>query len=255
MKIVSIVGTVIVVLYLGIGLFLYLKQRTFLYFPTPKIQTPYPTMTLQNEGEKIHVIVLNQGHANAILYFGGNAESMAQSSDYIARQFPQFTLYLMDYRGYGESTGRPSEAGIYSDALKLYDTIRPQHERICIGGRSLGSGVATYVASLREVSKLALITPFDSIVTVAQSRYPLYPISWLLQDRYDSVSRVPHIKAKTFIVTAQNDAIIPQQSVENLIKAFSPTQLMTERIKGRGHGDISSDERYYTIMQEFIGEG
>ena len=89
---------------------------------------------------------------DAIIYFGGNAESMAQSSDEIARQFPAFTVYLMDYRGYGRSTGEPSEEGLYSDALKLYDTMKSKYESISIGGRSLGSGIAVYVASQRKVS-------------------------------------------------------------------------------------------------------
>jgi len=241
--------------YVGMGLFLYINQRDFLYFPTPDTVTPYNTMTLKNEGVSINVIVLNEGYRNAILYFGGNAESMAQSSDYIAQQFPTFTVYLMDYRGYGGSTGEPTEEGLYSDALKLYDTIKPKHDRISIGGRSLGSGIATYVAAHREVSKLALITPFDSIVNVANGRYPIYPVSFLLHDKYDSVSRIKKIRAKTFIVMAQNDEIITKERTQELIDAFDPLQLEVTIIENRGHGDISSDARYYKIMQDFIGEG
>ncbi len=241
--------------YVGMGLFLYLNQRDFLYFPTPDTPTAYKNMTLQNEGASINVIVLNEGYENAILYFGGNAESMAQSSDYIAQQFPTFTVYLMDYRGYGGSTGEPTEKGLYSDALKLYDTIKPKHNRISIGGRSLGSGIATYVAAYREVSKLALITPFDSIVNVAHGRYPIYPVSFLLHDKYDSESRIKKIKAKTFIVMAQNDRIITKERTQQLIDAFDPLQLEVTIIENRGHIDISSDAIYYKIMQDFIGEG
>jgi esterase/lipase len=241
--------------YVGMGLFLYLNQRDFLYFPTPDTPTAYKNMTLQNEGASINVIILNEGHKNAILYFGGNAESMAKSSDYIAKQFPAFTVYLMDYRGYGGSTGEPTEEGLYSDALKLYDTIKPKHNRISIGGRSLGSGIATYVAAYREVSKLALITPFDSIVNVAYGRYPIYPVSFLLHDKYDSESRIKNIKAKTFIVMAQNDRIITKERTQQLIDAFDPSQLEVKIIKNRGHIDISSDATYYKIMQDFIGEG
>jgi esterase/lipase len=241
--------------YIGMGLFLYINQRDFLYFPTPDISTPYKKMTLQNEGASINVLVLNEGHENAILYFGGNAESMAESSDYIAQQFPAFTVYLMDYRGYGGSTGEATEKGLYSDALKLYDTIKSKHDRISIGGRSLGSGIATYVAAHRKVSKLALITPFDSIVNVAQDRYPIYPVSFLLHDKYDSAGRIKSIRAKTFIVIAENDTIISSERTQELIKAFDPEQLEVTIIKNRGHADISSDARYYKIMQDFIGEG
>jgi len=241
--------------YVGMGIFLYVYQRDFLYFPTANIETSYEEMILKNENESINIIVLNKGYKNAILYFGGNAESMAGSADYIAQQFPTFTVYLMDYRGYGRSTGEATEEGIYSDALKLYDTIKPLHNRISIGGRSLGSGVAIYVASKREVSKLALITPFDSIVSVAEDRYPLYPVSLLLEDQYDSESKVKDIKAKTFIVIAENDSIIARKHTQKLIDAFDPKQLKVTIIKNRGHNDISSDARYYKIMQDFIGEG
>jgi esterase/lipase len=254
-KIIKKISILLLIGYVGMGLFLYIYQRDFLYFPTPDISTPYAEMTLQNEGASINVIVLNEGYENAILYFGGNAESMAQSSDYIAQQFPTFTVYLMDYRGYGGSTGEPTEKGLYSDALKLYDAIKPKHNRISIGGRSLGSGIATYVAAHREVSKLALITPFDSIVNVANGRYPIYPVSFLLHDKYDSASRTKGIKAKILIVIAQNDKIITRERTQQLIDAFDPARLEVMIIENRGHIDISSDAKYYKIMQDFIGEG
>jgi len=254
-SIIKKISIIILLSYMGMGAFLYLNQRNFLYFPTPDKGTKYSTMTLQNDGESINVIVLHEGKKNAILYFGGNAESMAGSSDYIAGQFPDFTVYLLDYRGYGASTGTSTEKALYSDALKLYDSIVSKHKRISVGGRSLGSGIATYVAAHRKVSKLALITPYDSIVNVAQDIYPVYPASLLLDDTYDSVNRVKDIKAQTLIVIAEKDRVIPRKSTDNLIKAFKKKQLKVIVIKNRGHIDISSDERYYKIMQDFIGEG
>jgi len=241
--------------YVGMGVLLYVYQSKILYHPTPNIKIDYPQMVLSQDGAKVVVHVLNPGHTNAILYFGGNAESMAKSADYIAQQFPSFTCYLMDYRGYGESTGNASEKVLYVDALALYDEVAKKHKRISIGGRSLGTGIATYVAAHREVSKLALITPYESIVAIAQERYPLYPVSLLLEERYDSLSRVKDIKAKTFIVMAENDKVIPRMHTQKLIDAFEKGQLTVTVIKNRGHIDISSDKRYYKIMQDFIGEG
>ncbi len=248
-------GILLFIVYIGAGTFLYLQQRTFLYYPTQNLSSGYNTLVLKNENEKINIIVLNEGHKNAILYFGGNAESMADSSDYIAGQFPDFTVYLMDYRGYGASTGEATEEGLYSDALKLYDRIKKKHDRISIGGRSLGTAIATYVAAHREVSKLALITPFDSIVNVAKGRYPIYPVALLLHDKYDSAARAKDISAKTFIVIAQNDKVISKERTQELIDAFSSKLLKITTISNRGHNDISSDDRYYKIMQDFIGEG
>ena len=254
-RIIKKISILILLAYVGMGVFLYINQRSYLYFPTADTKTAYHHMTMHNDGESINVIVLNKGHKNAILYFGGNAESMAQSSDYIAGQFPDFTVYLLDYRGYGKSTGKATETALYKDALKLYDIIKPMHQRISVGGRSLGTGIATYVAAHREVSKLALITPYDSIVSVAQERYPIYPVSFLLNDQYDSLSRVKDIQAKTLIVIAEKDKVIPKENTQRLIDAFDKKRLEVIIIKNRGHIDISSDKRYYKIMQDFIGEG
>ena len=229
----------LIFLYLSVGLFLYLNQQSFLYYPTAKIVTKYKNIFLENDQEKINVIVLNEGHQSAILYFGGNAESMGESADYIAGQFPDFTVYLMDYRGYGFSTGKASESGLYSDALRLYDSVKENHIHISVGGRSLGTAIATYVAAHRDVMKLALITPFDSIVNVAKDRYPIYPVSLLLEDQYDSKSWVHKIKAQTFIVIAENDEVIPLERTEKLIEAFPKSQVQVDTIKNRGHSDIS----------------
>ena len=241
--------------YLAIGTLLYVKQKDILYHPTPNIKTDYKGFTFKDGNDSTYIHVLNEGHKNAILYFGGNAESMAKSSDYIAQQFPEFTCYLMDYRGYGSSTGEPSQEVIYNDALKLYDIVKQKHARISIGGRSLGTSVAAYVAAHREVIKLALITPFDSIVSIAQERYPLYPASLLLKDTYELISYVKDIKAKTFVIMAENDKVVPKEHSLRLIQAFKKEQLVITVIKGRGHVDISDDETYYRIMQDFIGEG
>ena len=247
--------TTLLIGYLAIGMLLYVFQEKFLYHPTPKIKIDYPQMVLHREGADVVVHVLNGEHKNAILYFGGNAESMASSADYIAMQFPDFTCYLMDYRGFGESTGTPSQKALYEDALALYDVVAKKHERISIGGRSLGTGVATHVAAHRAVRKLALITPYDSIASVAQGRYLMYPASWLLRDKYNAIAEVKDIEAKTFIVIAQNDKVIPRIHVQRLIKAFKKEQLKVTIIKNRGHMDISDDAGYYKIMQAFIGEG
>lgn len=251
----KLIALLLVILYTGMGIYLYVAQRSFLYHPTKEEKTGYPTMTLQQEDASVNVIVLNGKHDNAILYFGGNAESLPQSSDYIAGQFPGFTVYLMEYRSYGGSTGKPSEEALYADALKLYDTVKSNHTRISVGGRSLGTAIATYVAAHREVSKLALITPFDSIVNVAKERYPIYPVSLLLHDKFDSASRAAKITAETLIVIAENDSIVSAERTQKLIEAFDPEHLHVETIKGRGHNDISSDERYYKMMQAFIAEG
>jgi pimeloyl-ACP methyl ester carboxylesterase len=249
-----VLGTLLVG-YVVLGILLYLNQQRLLYHPTPDLKIPYKKMVLKQQGAKVAVYVLHPGKTDAIIYFGGNGESMAQSAPYLARQFPNFTCYLMDYRGYGASTGEPEEKSIYADALALYDTVAPHHRYINVGGRSLGTGVATYVAAQRDVRRVVLITPYESIKAVAQDLYPLFPVSLLLKDTYDSLSRVPRIKAQTLIIMAEKDRVIPKIHTQKLIEAFNPSQLKVIMIKNRGHQDISDDPDYFKVMQTFIREG
>ncbi|MDQ7085424.1 MAG: alpha/beta hydrolase [Sulfurovum sp.] len=247
-------GITVIILYVAIGIFLYLKQRSFLYFPTQNKVSTYPSIILENEEEKIQVLVLNKGKSHGLLYLGGNAESMASRASEIEKQFPEATVYLMDYRGFGGSTGEPTEKGLYSDALKLYDQVAPQHEQISVLGRSLGTGVATYVSVKRTVYKLALVTPYNSILALAQAQYPIYPIAWILHDSYDSAKRVKDIEAKTLIVLAESDKVIPYKYSKTLIEAFGTKEMEVITIKGTNHVNITSNKDYDTVLKAFMKE-
>ena len=254
-RMIKTITLAIFLVYIGIGIFLYVNQRKLLYFPTSDKDTAYAHMTMRNDGEFIRVIVLNKGNDNAILYFGGNAESMVRSADEIAKEFSKHTVYLLEYRGYGRSTGEATETALYQDALKLYDIIKPMHKHIFVSGRSLGTGIATYVAAHREVSKLVLITPFDSIVNIAQQRYPIYPAFLMLKDKYDSLSRVRDIKAKTLILIAKNDQIVPLRNTQRLVDAFDKKNLKIVMVNNRDHTDISVDDVYYPAIRNFLDRG
>jgi len=243
---------ILILIYLASVILLYIKQRDLLYHITSNLPTNYPMLTLENQNEKIRVLILNKGQENVLVYFGGNGQSMVASADSIARRFANFTVYAMEYRGYGKSTGKPTEAGIYADALALYDQIKSFHKNIMIAGRSLGSAVATYVASQREVHKLILITPFDSIENVAKEQYPMYPIALLLHDTYNAKSRVGFIKAQTLILVAQNDKTISRIRTNSLIDSFNPSQLRVAIIKDTGHNTITSSPKYPKILQAFM---
>ena len=239
-------------LYVLVGVILFVSQRKFLYFPTQSIPHSYDQENISNEDETIKVIVLNKGRNEALLYFGGNAEPVIYNAADFLKAFPLHTVYLFNYRGYGGSTGQPTEKGIYSDALFLFDKIQNKYSKISIVGRSLGSGIATYLASKRSIEKLVLITPFDSIKNVAQKKFPIYPMSLLIKDKFDSISRVKHIQAKTIAVVAEKDQVIPNKHAFRLISEFPPNQITVKIIAGSGHNDISEKSEYYDCLKTFI---
>ena len=111
----------ILLIYLIAGAVLFFFQRKLLYFPTGKIPHAYETLTLENENETLKVIVLNSGREQALLYFGGNAETVVYNAAEFITAFPLHTVYLLNYRGYGGSSGQPTEAGIFACALALFD--------------------------------------------------------------------------------------------------------------------------------------
>lgn len=252
MKGVRFLFVTISVVYLLSCALLFIFQRDFLYFPTPKYDHPYQSEVFHHDNESIEVIMLNKGQEKAIIYFGGNGEAVVHSASDHLNDFPNHTIYLVNYRGYGGSSGRPDEDVIYSDALHIYDKVASRHQGISVMGRSLGSGVATYIGANREIDKMALITPYDSIESIAKTHYPLFPISLLLIDRYDSIGRVKSIQAQTLIIVADNDTVIPLRHSQKLIDAFPPSQIKVVTIRGSGHNNLSNSEAYHSLLKAFM---
>jgi len=240
-------------IYLLIGILLYIFQRDLLYFPSPKKEYAYSKMLLEYEGETLNTIVLNRGKKEAIIYFGGNAEAVVSNSEIFLKTFPNYTIYLVDYAGYGWSSGKPSKERLFKNAIFIYDHIKNEHQSISLIGRSLGSGVASYLASKREVKKLALITPFDSLKNVAQKMYPIYPIGLILKDNYDSVEYLKERKTEDILILmAKDDRVIPNVHSYNLAKSLPEDEVQVEVIEHVGHNNISNVQEFYEILELFM---
>ncbi len=239
-------------IYILVGVFLFFRQRSMIYFPTPVESHGYAEEIIQNEGESIKVIVLNPNKDEAIIYFGGNAEAVIYNAYEFLQDFPDHTVYLFNYRGYGGSSGKPSEAGIFSDSVALYDRIKPRHKSVSAIGRSLGSGVAAYLASQRTINRLALATPYDSISRVAQWKFPIYPLRFLLLDHYDTISRVKDIKSPVLILRAEADKVIHKRHTLHLINAFPKEQVKSVTINDAGHNTLSNYPEYHRELREFF---
>src|SRR6056300_824697 len=127
--------------YLLICAVLFVYQRKLLYIPVP-VDPNFRAqeITIDNNGTKLHGWVLHPGKSRALIYFGGNSEPIANRRDYFDSLFVDYSVYLINYRGYGNSQGQPSETALYADALAVYDHVRQQHDSISVYGRSLGSG-------------------------------------------------------------------------------------------------------------------
>ncbi|MBA4261885.1 MAG: hypothetical protein C0443_07680 [Comamonadaceae bacterium] len=212
-------------------------QRSMLYHPQPTRQA-VPSLTLPVDGASLQVSVQARPGAPAVLYFGGNAEDVSGSLPQLARLFPDHALYLMHYRGFGQSTGQPSEPALHADARALYQHVRREHPEIKLIGRSLGSGVAARLASEQAVARLALVTPFDSIENVAVEHYPWLPVRWLIRDRFDSAAVAGRISAPTTLIAAEHDTLIRPERTAQLAARFQPGVARTVVVPDVGHNDI-----------------
>ena len=121
--------------------FMYLQQRAMMYFPSSENTTPLAKhFWLTSEGQQLKVWQLNQGK-DAVLYFGGNAEAVEYNIPLFTSILQDKTVYLVNYRGYGGSSGKPTQQALFADALAVYDEIESKHATVSVIGRSLGSGV------------------------------------------------------------------------------------------------------------------
>jgi fermentation-respiration switch protein FrsA (DUF1100 family) len=119
-------------------------------------------------------------------------------------------------------------------------------------GRSLGSGVAVHLASVRDVSKLVLVTPYDSVLRIAQGRLPFVPVSWLLADTFDSLSKAPRVHAPVLVLLAELDSSIPRVNSERLVSAFGSGQASVRTFSGADHNSISDLADYWRAVAEFV---
>ena len=256
MRAVVLLLAVAAVVYFVLCLYAYATQRSQIYFPTPETHhVGAQIVRLRSHGESLKVWVIPRGGSRALVYFGGNAEDVAWNMEAFSAAFPDYSLYLVNYRGYGGSTGRPSEAGLFADALTVHDYVRTQRPEISLMGRSLGSGVAAYVASLRPVQRLVLVTPYDSLVNVARSYFRFLPVGLLLRDRYESARRSGAIDAPVLLVIAGDDEIIPRARSDALSNAFRQEQVRVHVVRGATHNSLDLFPGYLGAVHAFLTDG
>jgi hypothetical protein len=166
--------------------------------------------------------------------------------------FPEQAVYLVNYRGYGGSTGSPGETALQGDARAIFDFVKDRHRNVSVIGRSLGAAVAVDLAAGRDVARLALITPFDSLAGLARDFYPIFPTSLLLKDKYDSLGRAGRIRAPVLLIIAEDDGIIPRESSERLAGAIAESLLTLKVIEGTSHNTVGTSPAYGRILRAFM---
>lgn len=243
----------VVAAYAALCAYLFVVQRSMIYYPTAESgHSTAEDLRIESEDNVLQVWRVGQHPENAVLYFGGNAEDVAGNIDDFADYFAGHSVYLANYRGYGASSGTPNEQGILRDAETLFDVVSDRHRQVTVIGRSLGSGVAVHLGTSRDVARLVLITPYDSLARVAAGRFPIFPVSLLIRDRFDSLSLAALIDTPTLVLAAEYDEVIPIHHARNLAERIRRDLLEFVVIDGAGHNTIGEFTEYRDALVRFV---
>lgn len=238
-----------------------------IFFPEAQlVQTPgdaglaYEDLWITtSDGVRLHGwLVPAQGARELILFFHGNAGNISHRVDNLARlNRIGASVLIIDYRGYGRSQGKISEAGMYADAEAAYHKARELAEagglRLVIFGRSLGGVAAVHVAADHPCHGLILESTFTTLGDMAAALFPIPGVGRMLKERMASISKIPAVRAPIFFLHGDRDGIVPFDLGRRLYEAArAPKEWMT--LSGAGHNDtyMIAGQRYWQAWRKFL---
>jgi pimeloyl-ACP methyl ester carboxylesterase len=214
-------------------------------------------LTISTEdGEELSGILFAASRPRGvILYFHGNAGSLSSwryvSGDIVPKGFD---LLIIDYRGYGKSTGMISEEGLYRDAEASYEQLRSlgwKESEIIVYGRSLGTGVALHLATTRKIRALVLEAPFTTLPDLASHLLPIPVPAFYIPYRFDNLGRAPDVKVPTLLLHGTRDELIPPDHSQKILDALACDKRLV-LIRGGEHNDLTSFPEYHEALDAFL---
>ena len=256
------------ILYIILGyalllLLVYLIQEKFIFKPEKlhadfkyKYDVPFEELFFDVEpGVRInglHFIV--EKPLGLILYFHGNSRSIKGWARY-AKDFSRYNydVVLVDYRGFGKSTGKRTESDMLNDMQFVYNSLSSKYteHHMIVYGRSLGSGFATKVASENKPRYLILDAPYYSFRKVVERFLPILPMRFLLRFHLRTDKWIRKVNCHTYIIHGTKDWLIPISNSENL-QALNPRKITLVRIEGGGHNNLPSFPAYHNIIRDIL---
>lgn len=261
------ISSVLVLVYLGVCVLYFLFQERFIFVPffevkgyKNKIGRDSETFLIPTpHNGNIHALLVKaENPKGLIFYLHGNTGGLNRwqvMADELASY--GFDVFTMDYRGYGKSTGRRTEAIMHRDAEYCFDWAcdRFNHESIIIYGRSLGSGFATRLAARRRANALVLETPFYNLIDVAKFYLPFFPVSTLLRFKFRNDQHILHVNCPIKMFHGTADKVVPYSSAFKLFsKAHKIKDIRLTTIAGGKHSNLNAYPLFREQMQAFFSE-
>lgn len=254
----------ILLIYVMIGASIFYIQEKLIFLPsklpmdhTYQMTMPFEEIFLESEDGA----VINAIHQKAdnpkglILYFHGNAGDLSRWSS-ITSFFVEkdYDVLVMDYRTYGKSTGKLSEKALYADAQMIYDhALKSYAEKdITLYGRSLGTGLATYLASKNQPNQILLETPYYDLYQVAKNRFPFFPVRYLMAYEFPSHEYVLKASCPITIFHGTNDYIVPFDSGKKLFDVIPSAKKTFIGIEGGRHNNLIEFDQYHQAVENAL---
>lgn len=248
------------------GLLLYILQDKFIYLPGNEIfRTPkdegmeYEDLDFYTkDGVFIHAWFIPNGNKDKVVLFcHGNAGSLSNRIDTIKMIYDLgFSVFIFDYRGYGISEGKTSEAGTSMDAeaalMYLLDEKKIPEERIIVWGRSLGGAIAAKLAGKRKIAACVLESSFTSIPDMAKWRFKIFPSRLLAKYSYSTIDYVKEIDAPLFIVHSEDDEIIPYWMGKQIFSESNKSKMFLKLKGDHNNTYFDSVDEYQAGLNEFF---
>ncbi len=191
-----------------------------------------------------------------LLYFHGNAQTLeywGKWAEELSARY-QYDVVIMDYRGYGKSTGKRSYNAMLADGLLFYDYCQTKFSaiQITIFGRSLGGAFATHIATKREAKLLLLESSFTSVYDIASKNFWFLPLKWLLKYPFQNDENIAQITMPTYIIHGTNDMIVPYNQGQKLFKKSGSGTKKIYTIEGALHNNLVGYPEYFQALDEIL---
>jgi len=252
---------VVLLIYVLLGIALHYFQDKLLFHPVKlpenhsfNFSQPFKEINLRvNAAKSISIIqftVPDSACKGVVLYFHGNKNNIERYAGY-AGYFTKnnYEVWMIDYPGFGKSTGDRTEQALYHDAKLFYELARSRFSKdsIVIYGKSIGTGVASYLASVRDARQLILETPFTNMYSLMANYAFMYPVSWISKYHLPTDDYLEHVKVPVTIIHGEKDEIIPFKFSRRL-KAKYPSINLVSIEKGK-HNDLDEYPEFHNTIK------
>jgi fermentation-respiration switch protein FrsA (DUF1100 family) len=255
----------VALIYAAVVALMYFAQRKLMYLPDPVRSAPAAVGLVAAEevaldtpdGERVLVWhVPPQGEKPVVIYFQGNGGGLNLRVGRFRKMIGDgLGLVAVNYRGYGGSSGSPSEGGLVIDAAATYAFAARRYpaDRIVLWGESLGTGVAVALAAGRPVARVLLESPFTSAVSVAAAVYPFLPVRLLMKDQFRSDERIGQVTVPVLVLHGARDLTVPFAHGERLYAMIGAPKRFV-RLDRADHND-HDEHGAYELVRDFLIHG